>query len=83
MLTAFFFTNTNLHDNMVNRIFNKIYNKLKLPLWHHDNIECQTDNDCPIPYACCHDPFFPMKNNYCCINYKEREYKYKYAQAHT
>ena len=59
-------------------IMNKIYEQLKLPIWHKPSIECKTDDDCPIPFACCHDAFFPMKDNYCCINYKKREYKYAY-----
>jgi hypothetical protein len=76
-----FFTNINLRPNMVNRVINEIYSKLKLPLWHNNNIKCQIDDDCPIPYACCDDPFFPIKNKYCCINYKKREYKYAYAYS--
>jgi hypothetical protein len=56
-----------------------IYKFLKLPVWHVPNMKCYDDQDCPIPYACCHDAFFPMKDNYCCINYKNRDYKYAYV----
>lgn len=58
------------------RIKNKF---IKLPVWHVPNIKCYNDEDCPIPYACCHDAFFPMKDNYCCTNYKIRDYKYAYV----
>jgi hypothetical protein len=64
--------------NIKNDIINKIYEQLKLPIWHKNNINCETDYDCPLPFACCHDAFFPMKDKYCCINYKKREYKYTY-----
>jgi len=59
-------------------ILDKIYEMLKLPIWHVNNIPCKTDYDCPIPFACCHDAFFPMKDKYCCSNYKKRDYKYAY-----
>jgi hypothetical protein len=52
---------------------------LKLPSWHKSEIECETDEHCPHPYACCHDPFFPLKDKYCCINYKPRNVKLKPA----
>jgi hypothetical protein len=62
------------------KIKNELTNKfIKLPVWHNPNIKCYNDEDCPIPYACCHDAFFPMKDNYCCINYKNRDYKYSYV----
>jgi hypothetical protein len=85
ILSAFLFTNFKLDllPNKIDKSFNNIYNKLNLPLWHKNNIECHTDEDCPVPYACCHDPFFPMKNMYCCTNYKKREYKYAYNYAYN
>lgn len=53
------------------REMNKI---LKLPNWKSPNIGCQTDQDCPAPFACCHDPFFPFSQKYCCTDYKTRSY---------
>lgn len=66
-------------ENFLNRVNDEIYKRLKLPIWHSNNIKCETDENCPIPFACCNDAFFPMKDKYCCINYKKREYKYNYA----
>lgn len=60
-------------------LIDKIYEKLKLPIWHNPNILCHKDEDCPLSYACCYDAIFPMKDKYCCINYKKRHYKYAYA----
>lgn len=60
-------------------IMKSVTTHLKLPLWHKSEIECETDEDCPYPYACCHDPFFPLKDKYCCINYKPRNVKLKRA----
>jgi hypothetical protein len=61
----------------------KLYEKLKLPIWHNDNIQCITDADCPVPFACCHDAFFPTKDSYCCSNYKKRDYEYKYSYVYN
>lgn len=77
LITIFAFLTINKYQFNIN-ILNKIYEKLKLPIWHRNNIKCETDDDCPIPFACCHDAFFPMKDKYCCSNYKKREYKYAY-----
>ena len=68
------FSRTQLFNNIVN----KINEKLGMPSWHTPSLQCTTDDDCPVPFACCHDAFFPMKTNYCCINYKKREYSYSY-----
>lgn len=77
LITIFVFLTINkYHFNF--DILDKIYENLKLPIWHRNNIPCETDHDCPIPFACCHDAFFPMKDKYCCSNYKKREYKYAY-----
>jgi hypothetical protein len=71
---------TILPFNKINTyLLDKLYEKLKLPSWHIPNILCYKDEDCPLPYACCYDAIFPMKDKYCCINYKKRHYKYAYA----
>lgn len=62
-------------------IGNKINEYLKLPIWYVPNIPCERDDECPILYACCHDAFFPIKDKYCCRNYKKREYKYAYVYS--
>ncbi len=77
LITIFAFLTINKYKLNIN-IVNKIYEKLKLPVWHIKNISCETDDDCPMPFSCCHDAFFPMKDKYCCSNYKKREYKYAY-----
>jgi hypothetical protein len=64
-------------------IVNEIYKKLNLPIWHYNNIKCQSDYDCPVPFTCCNDAFFPIKDKYCCTNYKKREYKYAYNYAYV
>lgn len=74
LFTLIFFNRKNIKINIIN----KIDEYLKLPIWHKPNILCETDDDCPIPFSCCHDAFFPMENKYCCSNYKKREYKYAY-----
>jgi hypothetical protein len=61
-----------------NKILNSINKTLNLPTWHYPSLKCNVDKDCPIPYACCHDAFFPTKDNFCCLNYKNREYEYAY-----
>lgn len=77
LITIFVFLTINkYHFNF--DILDKIYEKLKIPIWHRNNIPCETDDDCPIAFSCCHDAFFPMKDKYCCSNYKKREYKYAY-----
>ena len=58
--------------------YHKIVNKIRYPIWHKSHIKCNTDDDCPMPFACCHDPFFPLHDKYCCSNYKNRSLKYAY-----
>jgi hypothetical protein len=74
--SLFYINKTQLRFDI--NILHKIYEKLRLPIWHKNNIKCETDEDCPIPFACCYDAFFPIKDTYCCTNYKKREYKYSY-----
>jgi hypothetical protein len=62
-----------------NKFLNNINKKLHLPTWHNPSLKCNLDKDCPVPYACCHDAFFPTKDKFCCLNYKKREYEYEYA----
>lgn len=61
-----------------NKILGLINKRLNLPTWHYPSLNCISDKDCPIPYACCHDAFFPTKDNFCCLHYKKREYEYAY-----
>lgn len=68
-----------IKSNIFNDFFDSCKKIIKYPIWHNSYIKCESDDDCPIPYACCHDPIFPMKDEYCCINYKPRKYKYNYA----
>jgi len=58
-------------ESLINKTFN-------LPTWHYPSFKCKSDKDCPIPYACCHDAFFPFKDSFCCLHYKKREYEYAY-----
>lgn len=51
---------------------------IPLPEWHKPSINCVNDRDCPIPYACCHDAFFPIEKKFCCIGYKKRTYEFAY-----
>jgi hypothetical protein len=75
----FLFTNNNkIKNNLNNNIFSSLTKNIKFPIWHKSHIKCNNDDDCPIPYACCHDPLFPLENKYCCKNYKSRIYKYAY-----
>lgn len=74
ILFIFIFNNKNINIDIIS----KIHEQLKLPIWHVNCIKCKTDDDCPIPFACCHDAFFPIKDKYCCKNYKNRQYKYAY-----
>jgi hypothetical protein len=62
-----------------NHVFDKINQILHLPSWQTPSEPCHHDRDCPPPYACCHDPFFPVKNKFCCIYYKNRSYEPIYA----
>lgn len=67
-----------LHKLSYNKILNSINKNFNLPSWHNPSLKCNLDKDCPIPYACCHDAFFPMKDKFCCLYYKKREYDYAY-----
>ena len=53
----------------IHNLYNKLTYKIRFPIWHKSNIKCITDDDCPMPFACCHDPFFPLRDKYCCRNY--------------
>lgn len=70
-----------INSNILNNFVITCKEIIKYPIWHNNYIKCKTDDECPIPYACCNDPIFPMKDEYCCINYKQRKYKYNYAYA--
>lgn len=63
----------------LSEITNHISQVLKLPKWKTPNQQCIQDRDCPPPYACCHDPFFPMDDKYCCLYYKTRKFEPLYA----
>ena len=63
----------------IHNLYNKLTYKIRFPIWHKSNIKCITDDDCPMPFACCHDPFFPLRDKYCCRNYKNRSLKYAYV----
>lgn len=68
----------NLHPiqpwRTINKFAHVISKVLHLPSWETPNVPCQTDQDCPPPFSCCNDPFFPFVEKYCCTNYKPRIY---------
>ena len=54
------------------------------PRWIQKNgikKQCETDNDCNFPSACCHHPIIPG-DKFCCTGYKKRKLVKAYIYQH-